>query len=65
VNVGTDKPDRSADIRVALSEFDKDPERYMRLASIERRVFVYHDGWQSLFACFGGSLDASPTDDDE
>lgn len=52
------------DIRVALSEFNADAKRYMRQASSDRRVFVYHDGMERLFACFGGSLSTSPTTDD-
>lgn len=52
------------DIRVDLSEFNADAEGYMRQASADRRVFVYHDGVDELFACFGGSLDTSPTTDD-
>ena len=53
----------TGDIRVALSEFNKDPKRYPREASTERRVIVFHDGTQQVSASFGGSLNVSPLDD--
>jgi hypothetical protein len=63
-HVDTNEAGAGADIRVELSVFNTDPELYMRKASTARRVFVYHDGWQGLFACFGGSLNTSPITDD-
>jgi hypothetical protein len=64
-HVDTNEAAAGVDIRVELSEFNTDSKRWMRQASAERRVFVFHDGTRELFACFGGSLNTSPTDDDE
>ena len=61
--VGTNKADGRADIRVDLSKFNTDPQGYIRKATTERRVLVYHDGTQQISAAFGGSLDVSPLDD--
>jgi hypothetical protein len=63
--VGNDKGERGRDIRVELSKFNIDRVGYMREASTERRVLVYHDGTQQISAVFGGSLNTSPTDDCE
>lgn len=63
--MGNGKGEHSRDIRVELSQFNTDRKRYMREASTDRRVFVYHDGTQQITAVFGGSLDTSPTDDCE
>ncbi len=63
--VRTSKHSSTSDVRVELSRFDADPKRYMREASTERRVLVFHDGTQQISASFGGSLATSPDDDDE
>lgn len=55
---------RGSDLRVPLSEFDEDPQRYMRQASAARRVIVFHDDTQQISASFGGSLATSPTDEE-
>jgi hypothetical protein len=58
------KPVPEPSIRVSLSEFDKDPKHWIRQASTERMVLVYHDGTERISCAFGGSLNTSPTGDD-
>lgn len=62
--MGSSKHASRSDVRVELSRFNADPKRYMREASTERRVLVFHDGTQQISASFGGSLATSPTDEE-
>ena len=52
-------PEGNADIEVLKRDFDKDPVRYMRQATADRRVVVRHRNGR-LSAVFGGSLDVLP-----
>jgi hypothetical protein len=53
------------DILVERSEFNSDPERYMRQASQDRRVVVHHDGSEKISVIFGGSLDTPPSSESD
>ena len=49
----------AGDIEVLREVFDRDPLRYMRQATPDRRVIVHHATGR-LSAVFGGSLDYLP-----
>jgi hypothetical protein len=53
------------DIRVERSQFNTDPERYMRQASQDRRVVVHHDGSEKISAIFGGALNTPPSSESD